>query len=225
MNPTQMKKLDYGDTLRDARLYGILDMGYVQEGDIIHAAGALLSGGVDVLQLRAKGYDGAGVLRLLQDKAPGLLSMCRAQMVPFIINDFPEVAFAVQADGVHIGQDDGDLNAVREVVGNEMLVGRSTHSPEQAVEALREGFDYIGFGPLFPTPTKKGRAGIGLANVPKLDDLIDPSFPVFCIGGIVPGNLELVLASGARRVVIVSALLQADDISSATRAVKKLLIS
>ena len=202
-----------------ARLYGILDGGYVAEDSMMEVAEALLKGGVGVLQLRAKGCDRKGVQRLLEDVAPGIVPMCREYGVPFIVNDFPEVAVAVGADGVHIGQDDGSLAQVRSVVGDRMIVGRSTHSPGQARAALDEGFDYIGFGPLFPTPTKKGRPGIGLENVAGVQQQVGSRIPVFCIGGIKPDNLELVLASGARRVVIVSALLQADDISASTRAV------
>jgi thiamine-phosphate pyrophosphorylase len=100
-----------------------------------------------------------------------------------------------------------------------MLVGRSTHSIIQARAALDEGFDYIGFGPLFPTPTKQGRPGIGIEQVSQVEKEVGGKIPVFCIGGIKPQNLELVLASGARRVVIVSALLQAEDTYQATEQV------
>lgn len=207
-----------------SKLYGILDTGYVAEEKMMQVAGELLKGGVAVLQLRAKGYDAQAVLSLVRRVLPELPAMCRTHGVPFIINDFPEVAVAVAADGVHIGQDDGSLADVRAVVGNEMLVGRSTHSVEQAQGALAEGFDYIGYGPLFPTPTKRGRPGIGLENIQVVQDLVGRHIPVFCIGGIKPENLELVLASGAQNVVIVSSLLQAQNVSSATRSVMKFLI-
>ena len=101
-----------------------------------------------------------------------------------------------------------------------MLVGRSTHSPAQARDALAEGFDYIGFGPLFPTPTKEGRPGIGLGDVATVQKAIGGKIPVFCIGGIKPDNLAEVLAAGARRVVMVSALLQVGDVVGATREVR-----
>jgi thiamine-phosphate pyrophosphorylase len=198
-------------------------MGYVQETRIIDVAEQLLAGGVGILQLRAKGYDEDGVMRLLKEAGPRLLELCRSHRVPFIINDFPKVAVATGADGVHIGQDDGSLEAARAIVGDEMIVGRSTHSVEQARGALAEGFDYIGFGPLFPTPTKKGRPGIGLENISTVEKEVGAHIPVFCIGGIKPENLELVLASGARRVVIVSSLLQAEDITSATHDVAQAL--
>ena len=207
------------ELLNDASLYGILDTGYVAESDLESVAEALLAGGVSVLQLRAKGYDEAAVLGLIQNAAPRLQTMCREHKVPLIINDFPKVAVAVGADGVHIGQDDGSLAEVRKMVGDQMIVGRSTHSREQALAAKEEGFDYIGFGPLFPTPTKKGRPGIGLENIAAVQKEVGEDIPVFCIGGIKPDNLELVISAGARNVVIVSSLLQADDITAATRNV------
>lgn len=204
----------------DALLYGILDTGYVDSSQLEATATALLRGGVDVLQLRAKDEDEAGVLQLLRGPLSGLPGVCRKHGVPLIINDFPRVALEVGADGVHVGQEDGSLAEVRSVVGETLLVGRSTHSSAQAEAALAEGFDYIGFGPLFPTPTKQGRPGIGLDEVAAVETAVGGGIPVFCIGGIKPENMELVLASGARRVVIVSALLQAKDVEAATSAIK-----
>ena len=212
-------KEEINDALESACLYGILDAGYVAESDMVSAAEAMLRGGVGILQLRAKGYAESAVLELFQKKLSSLQPLCREYGVPLIVNDFPAVAVAVGADGVHIGQDDGSLGQARAIVGDEMIVGRSTHSPEQALAARDEGFDYIGFGPLFPTPTKQGRPGIGLENIEDIQEQVGTQIPMFCIGGIKPDNLELVVASGARRVVIVSALLQAPDITAATRSV------
>ena len=212
-------KDEINDALKNSRLYGILDAGYVAESDMVSAAESMLRGGVGMLQLRAKGYTESAVLELLQNTLFGLLPLCREYGVPLIVNDFPAVAVAIGADGVHIGQDDGSLAQARAIVGDEMMVGRSTHSPEQALAARDEGFDYIGFGPLFPTPTKQGRPGIGLENIAEIQEQVGTKIPMFCIGGIKPDNLEVVLASGAHRVVIVSALLQASDITAATRSV------
>lgn len=200
-------------------LYGIIDAGYVQPDQMSRVADELLSGGVGVLQLRAKGYDCGGVIKLVREYLPQLAEKCEAHGVAFVINDFAEAALELNATGLHIGQDDGSLEEVRKIVGDHMLVGRSTHSLCQARAALEEGFDYIGFGPLFPTPTKAGRPGIGIEQVSQVVKEIGSKIPVFCIGGIKPQNLELVLASGARRVVIVSALLQAENITKATEQV------
>ena len=196
-------------------LYGILDLGYVAELEAERVAAALLAGGVSLLQLRAKGKD----LELIEDIARRVLPLCRAAKIPFILNDHPALAASVDADGLHLGQDDGSLAAARAVVGTTMMIGRSTHSLAQARAALAEGFDYIGFGPLFPTPTKAGRPAIGLTDIAAMEREVGSHIPAFCIGGIHPGNLREVIAAGARRVVIVSALLKAPDIAAATRDV------
>lgn len=202
--------------LAQAQLYGILDLGYVALDRLVAVAEELCRGGVDLLQLRAKGFAAEEIEKIARKIQPILAK----HNVPFIINDFPKIARAIGADGVHIGQDDGSLAAVRAVVGDAMWVGRSTHSPAQAQAALEEGFDYIGFGPLFPTPTKLGRLGIGLENIVTVEQSVGANIPVFCIGGITFSTLPQVIAAGARRVVIVSALLQSPDISTAVREVK-----
>jgi len=200
-------------------LYCILDLGYVSEDHAAEVTASLLAGGAHLLQLRAKGKDLATIRRV----AEKLLPLCRAAGVPFILNDFPELAAAIDADGVHIGQDDGPLSAARDIVGPGKLIGRSTHSLDQARAALVEGFDYIGFGPLFPTPTKAGRPAIGLEEIAMMENQVGAQIPAFCIGGITPETLPAVLAAGARRVVVVSALLQAADVAAATRAVRERL--
>ncbi len=199
----------------DPYLYCILDLGYVLETDAEQVTAAVLAGGADRLQLRAKNHDLAHIERV----AKRVLPLCRAAGVPFILNDHPALAAAIGADGVHLGQDDGSLAGARKLTGAGMLVGRSTHSLTQARAALAEGFDYIGFGPLFPTPTKAGRPAIGLAEISTMERDVGVHIPAFCIGGIHPGNLSQVLDAGARRIVMVSALLQAADIQAATREV------
>jgi len=192
-----------------------LDLGYVDEADAERVTTALLAGGGDLLQLRAKGCS----LGRIEAVARRVLPLCRAAGVPFILNDHPALAAALGADGVHRGQEDGSLVEARHLTDDGMLIGRSTHSLAQARAALAEGFDYIGFGPLFPTPTKAGRPAIGLADIAAMEREVGAHIPAFCIGGIHPGNLPQVLAAGARRIVMVSALLQAHDIQAATRAV------
>lgn len=208
-----------GDRSADWRLYAILDLGYVAESDRVATALKLIAGGADVLQLRAKGRD----LGEIRDVAKEIFPICRAAGVPFIINDYPELAAELDADGVHIGQDDGPLATAREVVGSGKIIGRSTHSLAQARAALDEGFDYIGFGPLFPTPTKLGRPGIGLADIAVMQSDVGSKIPAFCIGGIKRANLPEVVAAGARRVVIVSDLLTAEDVEFATREAREII--
>lgn len=207
------------ERLAAARLYAIVDLGYVAEDLIEDATVQLLEGGADLLQLRAKDHEQAQILEWARRLAP----LCGQAGAPFIINDHPDIAREVGADGVHIGQDDGDLAAVRATVGDEIFVGRSTHSLAQATAAREEGADYIGFGPLFPTPTKQGRPGIGLEELGLAEESVGKHIPMFGIGGIKTENLPEILKAGARRVVIVSALLQAADIAEAVRNAKRFL--
>jgi thiamine-phosphate pyrophosphorylase len=141
--------------------------------------------------------------------------------VPFIINDHPEIARSVRAEGVHLGQDDLPIAEAREIVGPDCLVGKSTHSVDQAIRAFFEGADYIGFGPIFATSTKPDYAPVGLGEIRKVHDAV--RIPIFCIGGIKLENLPEVIAAGARRVVIVSGLLLANDIALYARSAKELL--
>lgn len=201
--------------MENARLYAILDLGYTAPADAVNRAGNLLAGGADCLQLRGKTHDLAVIRRV----AELLIPLCRASGVPFILNDFPALAAELGADGVHIGQDDGTLADARALIGPGKLIGRSTHSLDQARAALADGFDYIGFGPLFSTPTKAGRPGIGLGEIAAMERDVGSNIPAFCIGGIKRDNLAQVLSAGARRVVIVSDLLTAADCEAATRQV------
>lgn len=200
----------------DAHLYGIVDFGYVAEDAIEGCAVNLLTGGVEILQLRAKGIP----LEIVAAAARKIISHCRAHRVPFILNDHPDLALELGADGVHIGQDDGSIYDVRSRFGSDMIIGRSTHSLAQAKQALADGADYIGFGPLFPTPTKAGRPAIGLEDIAEMEREVGSKIPAFCIGGIKPENLGEVLAAGARRCVVVSHLLLAKDITAETCALK-----
>jgi thiamine-phosphate pyrophosphorylase len=200
----------------EARLYGIVDFGYVGENDVEKATSALLTGGADVLQLRAKGIP----LETIADAARKIIPLCKAAGIPFILNDYPDMAAELGADGVHIGQEDGSIYDVRSRIPDGMIIGRSTHSLAQAKQALADGADYIGFGPVFPTPTKAGRPAIGLDDIAEMEREVGSKIPAFCIGGIKPDNLGQVLAAGARRCVIVSHLLLAGDIAAATRSAR-----
>ena len=200
--------------LADCRLYGIVDMGYTTPEQIESRTHALIDGGVRIIQLRAKGVD----LSLVREWAAMMQGICRERQAIFVLNDYPEMAAEIKADAVHVGQDDGSLAEVRRIVGPGVIVGRSTHSPEQALAALREGADYIGFGPLFPTGTKPGRPSIGLQDIAAVQQAVG-SMPMFCIGGINGTTLPQVLSAGAQRVVIVSWILQQNDIAAAAQAV------
>jgi thiamine-phosphate pyrophosphorylase len=203
--------------LHECRLYGILDLGYVESSAVLRVAGALIEGGVDLIQLRGK----AQSLTELKGIAASLHELTFAAGIPLIINDHAEIARDVPVQGVHVGQDDRSIEAVRVVVGREILVGKSTHSPAQAAAAQTEGADYIGFGPLFATPTKPDYPAIGLGDIGQVHQ--DVEVPIFCIGGIKLENLEQVIAAGAQRVVIVSGLLIAPNVIGYARSAKELL--
>jgi len=203
--------------LSRSRLYGILDLGYVDAAKVVEVASALVAGGVDLLQLRAKDLSTDEIERL----ATELKMLTDQHGVPLVINDHPEIARAIGAAGVHLGQDDLPVSDARQIVGPDCAVGKSTHSIDQAIRAFYEGADYIGFGPLFATPTKPDYAPIGLDDIAKVHDAV--RIPIFCIGGIKLDNLPKVIEAGARRVVIVSGLLQAKDISAYGRSAKDLL--
>jgi len=189
----------------DAVLYGILDTGYLALEDFPRAAAELLAGGVGVVQIRAKRES----LETIEALARAVHPWTRAAGVPLILNDFAEVAAVVGCEGVHVGQEDDAVARARAVLGPGKVVGKSTHSLAQAVAAEAEGADYIGFGPLYATPTKPGRPAIGLAEVAAVHRAV--GLPIFCIGGVNRSTLPDVGAAGGRRVVIVSELLAAPD--------------
>jgi thiamine-phosphate pyrophosphorylase len=205
--------------LDDCYLYGIVDLGYVAAEDAESVTRTLLAGGADIVQLRAKTVAPADLAELAQR----LHSLTSAANVPLIINDHPEVARTVGAEGVHVGQDDIPVAEVRQVVGRDCIVGKSTHSIAQAVAAVREGAHYIGFGPLFATPTKPDYTPIGLGDIGEVHELVD--VPVFCIGGVKLENLPRIISAGARRAVIVSGLLQASDAANYARSARELLVA
>jgi thiamine-phosphate pyrophosphorylase len=205
------------NALADARLYGIVDLGYLTADTAPVAAEKLLEGGVDILQLRAKGVPKSIVVGLAEE----IHAMTAPLDVPLILNDYPDLLRDVPAEGAHVGQDDLSVAEARAAAGRPVLIGKSTHSLAQARTAAEEGADYIGFGPLFATPTKPGRPAIGLDDIASVHAKV--SLPIFCIGGIKPENLSSVRAAGAQRIVIVSAWLQADDIASAVREARDLL--
>jgi len=211
-------------TIADCHLYGIIDLGYVAPEAAAGVVAQMVEGGVDIIQLRAKDLPEEEI----QEIGESLVSITEPAGVPFIINDFPEIVPAIGAQGAHVGQDDRSVDDARWRAGRALagevppaIIGKSTHSVEQAVAAEADGADYIGFGPLFATPTKPGRPAIGLDDIRRVHELV--KIPIFCIGGIKLENLASVIAAGARRVVIVSGILQSPDIPHYIGDVRKTL--
>lgn len=171
-----------------------------------------LTGGISCFQLREKGAFALTGLEL-KKFALDCQKLCRMYEVPFIINDNVELALEIGADGVHIGQEDEEAIAVRKQIGPEKILGVSVHSVQEAAAAIAAGADYVGMGPVFPTQSKrdaKRPAGVnGILSV----KAVYPDFPIVAIGGITPENAELVWASGAEGVAVISAIAQAEDVA------------
>jgi thiamine-phosphate pyrophosphorylase len=171
-----------------------------------------LDGGVDVLQLRCKGWEALDYIKL----AERVLPLAQRRGVPFIINDRPDVALAVGADGVHLGQKDLPVDIARQVLADK-IIGRSSHEPSDAIRAIQERASYFAVGPVWETPTKPGRPAPGLSYV---RDVVarDTPMPWFAIGGINLTNVSDVLAAGAERIAVVRAILDAPDAGAAAHA-------
>src|SRR5437773_10325702 len=177
----------------------------------------MIKGGVDLIQLRGKERP----IEELVDLAAALHELTVRSSTPLIVNDHVEIAIKVPVEGVHVGQDDDAVATVRQRLDREILVGKSTHSINQALAAQREGADYIGFGPIFATPTKPDYPPIGLTDTKQVH--AEVNLPIFCIGGINIDNLQTVIDAGAKRVVMVSALLRARSVVDYARCATDML--
>ncbi len=200
-------------TLADRRLY--LCVG--ARDDVARLVRAALDGGVDVVQLRDKSTDRSRQLvagRLLAD-------LCRDAGVPFIVNDDPTLAADLEADGVHVGQDDVPVERCRAVLGDQAIVGLSTHAPAELARARGLDATYLSAGPIVPTPTKPGRAGTGVAYA--VEATRTAGRPVFVTGGVGPHNVADLVAAGMERFVVVRAVVEAADPRRAAAAVRQRL--
>jgi thiamine-phosphate pyrophosphorylase len=192
--------------LADARLYLCVD-GRRAQGDLVEFLDAVLAGGVDIVQLREKGLEARDEIALCETFAD---ATARHDAL-FAVNDRADIAHVIRPDVLHLGQDDLPVEVARAILGDDMLIGRSTHAAVEADAAAAEtGVDYFCAGPTWPTPTKPGRPAPGL---PLLEYVAaaTPRRPWFAIGGIDETNLDNVLATGARRVVVVRAITDAAD--------------
>ncbi|WP_340562182.1 thiamine phosphate synthase [Streptomyces sp. GSL17-111] len=213
--------------LADARLYLCTDA-RTRQGDLPEFLDAVLSGGVDIVQLRDKGMEAGEELRHLSV----LADACRRHGKLLAVNDRADVAHAAGADVLHLGQDDLPVPAARALLGQgpqDVLIGRSTHAESEVDAALTDpGVDYFCTGPCWPTPTKPGRHAPGLALVryaAERSAALGDERPWFAIGGIGPENLDAVLDAGARRVVVVRALTGATDPHAAAASLAERLRS
>jgi thiamine-phosphate pyrophosphorylase len=207
------------NSVENCFLYGIVDLNYVAQENVVTVTEQLVRGGVDILQLRAKGVSKSDIAQM----ANAMLRVTQLSGVPLILNDHPDLLSEVHAEGCHVGQEDVSIAEARNLAGRPCIVGKSTHSLEQAIAAEKEGADYIGFGPVFPTATKPSAQAIGTEKIHVVHNKI--KIPIYCIGGVKLSILECVKSAGAQRVCIVSDLLLAEDLAKHTAEVKKRLLS
>jgi thiamine-phosphate pyrophosphorylase len=203
---------DRRQRLARARLYLVCDASFGAVG--VRAA---LAGGADIVQLREKGGDDAVVLAA----AAEFRRAADEHGALFILNDRPDLAAAAGADGVHLGQDDPAPARARAVVGDDAIVGLSTHTVAQADAAQGSDADYFCVGPIHATPTKAGRPAVGVEPVRHAAAVA--RLPWFAIGGLNAANVGAVLDAGARRIVVVRAITEATDPAAAARALRAAL--
>jgi thiamine-phosphate pyrophosphorylase len=206
--------------LAEARLYLCVD-GRRDKGDLEPFLDAALAGGVDIVQLREKGLEAREEIALAEVFA----AAAARHGALFAVNDRADVARVAGADVLHVGQGDLPPGVARSVVGPEVVIGLSSHSPDEASAASRDAdVDYFCVGPTWPTPTKPGRAAPGLPLVEHAVS-IGGGRPWFAIGGIDAASLGQVLAAGAQRIVVVRAITEAEDPEAAARSLKSRLVS
>ena len=199
------------------KLYAITDL-QEEDPEIFGKVEAAYRGGADIVQLRSKTLRDDSLYRLgvrfrkIADRFRKL----------FFVNDRPDLAIAVEADGVHLGQEDLPMEGVRKILkGRKMFIGRSTHGLTQALQAVKDGVDYIGVGPIFKTPTKPAYRPVGLELIWQVKRRI--SIPFVCIGGIDKTNIQEVVRAGGSRVAVVRAIFGARDVTQATAALAGVL--
>lgn len=202
---------------KDFQLYVITAQSNHPGRSVVEVMEQTLQGGAQIVQLRNK----TGAREEVLEQARALRLLTRKYNVPFFINDYPDIVLEVDADGVHLGQEDMQVAEARKLLGPDRIIGISTHSLTQAIKAERDGADYIGVGPVFPTNTKPGRAAVSTSYVTEVASHI--SIPFVAIGGITLANVDLVLAAGAKRICAVSEIVGSDNPAAVCRAFLKVI--
>lgn len=198
--------------LLNKNLYLVTDSSkFSSEDEFLDKVASSLKGGVQILQLREKKATAKEFINL----AKKVKELCSLYNAIFIINDRVDIAKIVGADGVHLGQDDIDIDSARDILGKDAIIGLSTHAPEQAINAINTNADYIGVGPVFTTPTKPGRVAVGIEYVKWASENVD--LPWFAIGGINLDNAKEVITAGAKRIAVVRAIINAENPESTVK--------
>ncbi|MEK5236861.1 thiamine phosphate synthase [Paenibacillus sp. FSL L8-0470] len=210
-----MKRIDSEDMRKVLKLYFI--MGSVNcrisPADTLTQA---IEGGITLFQFREKGHgalNGTAAFNL----AKQLQQICREHRVPFIVNDDIELAIALDADGVHVGQEDEPARSIRQRLGDHKIIGVSAHTQPEARQAIADGADYLGVGPVYPTSSKDDAEAVQGTRVIEELRRCGLTIPLVGIGGITPGNAQPVIGAGADGVSVISAIARADDISAAAK--------
>lgn len=213
LSPPETKGPLLRERLRTARLYFVCDA--LPRGENPEALlQAALNGGVDIVQLREKELDRSTIERSAQT----FRRLCDTYSALFIVNDDPYLAQACNADGVHVGQDDMRVDEAREILGPDAILGISTHSKEQIAASAEQPVNYISVGPIWETPTKEGRPGVGLGLIEHA--AASAPHPFFAIGAIDPSNAPEVVEAGAKRLCVVRAIRDATDPSGVAAALR-----
>lgn len=197
-------------------LYAVTDRSWLNGRNLADQVEECLKGGATMLQLREKALDEASFLR----EAFELKALCRHYGVPFLINDSVEIALGCDADGIHVGQGDMAAKSVREKIGPGKILGVSAQTVEQAIQAERDGADYLGVGAVFPTTTKSDADAVPLRELSEICRAV--SIPVVAIGGVTRHNIMRLKGAGLAGVAVVSALFAENDITDAARVLRAL---
>lgn len=197
-------------------LYPVTDRAWTGRQTLTEQVEEALKGGVTCVQLREKHLNDPDFLQEAKD----ICALCREYGVPFIVNDNVEVAIACKADGVHVGQEDMEAGRVRKLIGEDMILGVSAHTVEEARKAVENGADYLGLGSVFPTNTKSDVDVMKRETLQAICSAVD--VPIVAIGGINRDNLSSLKGSGVDGVALVSAIFSAENIEEACRELKAL---
>lgn len=200
---------------KELQLYAITDRHWLNGRSLYEVVKESLDGGVTFLQLREKQLDEDHFL----EEAKKLQGLCSEYNVPFIINDNVEIALAINADGVHIGQSDMEMKEAREKLGPDKIIGVSAHTKEEALLAQAQGADYLGVGAVFPTSSKDDAESVSYETLKAICEVV--SIPVVAIGGITRENLHQLSGSGISGISVISAIYAQSDIKEAARELKQ----
>ncbi len=199
------------------RLYAVTDRSWLNGQTLYEQVEQALKGGVTLVQLREKGL---GAEQFLQE-ARQIQQLCRRFGVPLIINDSIEVALAVDADGVHLGQDDANAAQARQLLGKEKIIGVSAHNVQEALQAVQDGADYLGSGAVFGSGTKTNVSTLPMQTLREICNAVP--IPVVAIGGITEQNLQQLSGSGIAGAAVVSAIFAQENIEEAAIRLRGLL--